>query len=77
MDSLNGHFSVARYLLNNSQNEEVNLQFFQKNKKIFLEDNFSKFNKSNSDLNEYEIAEFPMGYLDLGVPHGIAGTLFF
>ncbi|MGL4695096.1 lanthionine synthetase LanC family protein [Enterococcus larvae] len=77
VDSLNGHFSVARYLLNSIEGEKESARFFQTYKRVFLEGDFSDFNKRDTALNEYEKAEFPMGYLDLGVPHGLAGTLFF
>lgn len=77
-DSLNGHLSIARYLLYSDSQQDTVKKFH-----CFLLDNNSKDSDFSSlvvkleDMNEFEKKNFPQGYLDLGIAHGLAGNLFY
>lgn len=77
-DSLNGHLSIARYLLYS----DSKLDKVKKFQDFLLDENlkdsdFTSLVVKLEDMNEFEKKAFPEGYLDLGIAHGLAGNLFY
>lgn len=69
-----GETTCCRYLLN--KKKTIAYRYTQNLVDNLLKSNLEYFDKKPIDLNKEELEFLPEGYFDLGMAHGISGTLF-